>query len=201
VSTRPDVPKNYAIGYRDFLRRWESREEKYDCEVRITRGLDGNINLTGGSDCCSSYLLTRWHPSFLDSLEPGVKELVERLIETWDCATYSSCEGHRSTKTDTMRIRNVRMGTRSRREHAKLVARVGLLSENVNRSLDMGGILLECRESSLDLEEGFEAPSVDLLFSPQTNYEDVYWREIETVYRKALASIADVDQELENRNH
>jgi hypothetical protein len=93
------------------------------------------------------------------------------------------------------------MGTRFSAEHAKLIARVGLLAERVNRSLGTDSVLLECRESSVSLEEGFEAPSVDLLFSPTMNDEDMYWQNIEPVYRKALASIGDVDQELENRNH
>jgi hypothetical protein len=99
-----------------------------------------------------------------------------------------------------MRIRNVRIGTRSRREHARLIARLGLLCESVNRSLGTGAILLECRESILDLEEGFEAPGVDLLFSARASDEEVYWRDIEPVYRKAVMAIGHVDQQLENRD-
>ena len=170
--------------------------EENDGQLRIKRGEEGNINFTGDPKSCSSFLLTRWHPSFLESLEPGVRELVSQLISSWDCVTYSSCEGHKATNTEPMRMRNVRIGTRSPSEHSKLIRRVAVLCQTVNQSMARCSLRLYGCEANLSLSEGFEAPGVDILFLPESDDEMSYWKDIEGIYKRAVATVGKVDMML-----
>lgn len=188
----PDPDSNRAVGYAGFLRRWQNQQEAGNRELAFAAGAGGNINFTGRDDCSSSHMLTRWHPSFLASIEPGVRDLVQRLVERWDCVTYSSCEGHHSTSAEPMRPRNVRLGSRSALEHTTLIMRFDALCRGVSPTPGNGAVALQCRESSLHLGDGLEAPSLDLVFARASGDEAAYWLEIDVVYQATLISIDDL---------
>jgi hypothetical protein len=53
----------------------------------------GHIN-TAGMPKAPAHSFSRYNPLFIESLETGVRPLVVALINRFDCATFSSCEGH-----------------------------------------------------------------------------------------------------------
>ena len=182
-------PDNVIVGYAAFLHRWINREEADSRRVPTVRGQNGNRNFTGEAESHSSYLLTRWHPSFFDCLEPGVRELVEGLIESWNCITYSSCEGHCSTKHQPLRTRCVRLLTTSFISHKGIVARAQNLCSEVNNASADARVVLVSSQASISLAEGFEAPGVDLNFVPTTTEETDYWKDLEFAYRNAIEAV------------
>jgi uncharacterized protein len=78
-----------------FLAAWDDAGHPYNTRHVVLRSTAfGEVNDTGRPGTDSGKVLTRWHPSFPDALEPGVRELVLLLIERFGWITFSACEGH-----------------------------------------------------------------------------------------------------------
>ncbi|MER9427311.1 hypothetical protein [Mesorhizobium sp. M0408] len=181
---------NRVNGLIDFLRRWDDKGELKYKELRFSVADGGNINLQGNSGCNESFLLTRWHPSFANSLEAGVRELVVRLVTAWDCVTYSSCEGHRSSAQVPARVRHVRLVSRSKAEHVRLGSMLKRLVDATNADIGDPGVRLAWKASVIVAEEGLEAPGLDLIFEPQSDDERVYWKYLDTSYQRCLLQLS-----------
>lgn len=186
---------NHVDGLVDFLRRWEHRDELKCKELQFAVADGGNINLRGTSECSESLLLTRWHPSFTACVEAGVRELVIRLVTDWDCVTYSSCEGHRSSVYVPARVRHVRMVSRSRAEHLRLGTMLKRLVDMTNAEVDGPGVLLVLKHSAILADKGLEAPGLDLIFEPQSGDERLYWELLDASYQRCLLHIGEVSAE------
>jgi hypothetical protein len=189
----PEV--NEVDGLVDFLRRWQSREEENRAAVPLRTSENGNINVEGSPQSYSSAIFTRWHASFTDSLEPGVRELVLALIEAWDCITYSSCEGHRSIAGTPWRPRHVRMASRSSAEDQRIGSALDQLVTRTNAPHCGGpGPVLVQRRSTIVGDAGLEMPGWDLVFASTSSDEDGYWASLEPVYRTCLLAVEESRQ-------
>jgi hypothetical protein len=177
---------NRVDGLIDFLRRWDHKGELNCQELRFAVADGGNINLQATPECSESLLLTRWHPSFAASIEAGVRELVMRLVTEWDCVTYSSCEGHRSSAHIPARVRHVRMVSRSKAEHLRLGTLLNRLVDMTNADVGDQDVLLAWKHSIILADQGLEAPGLDLIFEPQSSKESLYWRSLDASYQKCL---------------
>jgi hypothetical protein len=180
---------NRVDGLVDFLRRWDHKGELKCKELRFAVADGGNINLQGTAECNESLLLTRWHPSFTASIEAGVRELVIRLVNEWDCVTYSSCEGHRSTAQVPARVRHVRMVSRSKAEHFRLGAMLDQLVGVTNADVGDPGVPLAWKHSVILADDGLEAPGLDLIFEPQSGNESLYWSSLDASYQRCLLNL------------
>ncbi len=183
---------NRVDGLVDFLRRWERRDELAREELEFAVSSVGNINRDAAPACSESWLLTRWHPSFADSVEAGVRELVLRLVIDWDCVTYSSCEGHRSTAQVPARVRHVRMVSLDRAAHTRLERRLARLVDATNAGLEGPGVRLRVAPSVVDSDDDLQAPGLDLIFEPESADESRYWERLEPAYQRCLAHLGDV---------
>lgn len=181
---------NYVQGLMDFLIRWEQGDESSHCDpVDFAVSDIGNINLSGTPECYTSYLLTRWHPSFESSIEPGIRELVVGLIDAWDCVTYSCCEGHPANGSVPARLRHVRLIARSPSEHQRLVHLLERLAAVTNENMPHSAVRLRVSRTVVAAEDGLEAPGLDLLFEPDICDNAEYVGELEPVYRECLLHV------------
>jgi hypothetical protein len=155
-------------------------------QLQFAAGSGGNINLEGTSECNESFLLTRWHSSFSASIEAGVRELVMRLVNEWDCVTYSSCEGHHSIAHLPARVRHVRLISRSEAEHLRLASRLNRLVDATNADVDNSSVRLIVMPSVILAEDGLEAPGLDLIFALQPSDESLYWKFLDASYQRCL---------------
>lgn len=187
---------NRVDGLVEFLRRWERRDELNCKKLEFAVANGGNINLQATSESSESLLFTRWHPSFAASVEAGVRELVIRLVTDWDCVTYSSCEGHRSTVSVPARVRHVRMIPRSRAEHLRLTTMLNRLVAMTNADIDDPAVLLTWKHATVLADDGLEAPGFDLIFEPQSDDEQLYWKFLDTTYQKCLLCIGQVSDDV-----
>jgi hypothetical protein len=178
----------------DFLARWDRRDESRLDRLPLAVSGKGNINLAGSDAGVMSYLLTRWHPSFEDSIEPGVRALVVQLIRTWDCVTYSSCQGHKAAGMVPARVRHVRLIARSRPEHEQLAGRLQRLAMLTNAQVSGSTVGVAVAPTVVSSEDGVEALGLDLLFEPRGCDEDGYAEAIEAVYEACLRQLREEPQ-------
>lgn len=175
-----------------FLRRWENRDELTSEPLPLAVAAEGNINLHGTARFSESLLLSRWHPSFAACVEPGVRELVMRLVSEWDCVTYSSCEGHPSSRDAPARVRHVRLLARSEAEHTRLSTMLARLADLSSTGAGEYGVLVTRRHSVVRSSEGLQAPGLDLVFEPRSADEGSYWELLNPCYRRCLSHVGDV---------
>jgi len=184
----PEV--NEVTGLVHFLRRWQSREEKVYGAVPLRRSEYGNINYEGTPESFDSAIFTRWHASFAESLEPGIRKLVLALVQAWDCLTYSSCEGHRGVGGTAWRPRHVRMASRSSTEDQRIGAELDRLVAATNAQ-DLGppGPIVVKRRGTVVGDEGLEMPGWDLIFESGSGDESNYWAGLDLRYRACLRAV------------
>lgn len=86
---------NEASNLLGFLEAWSDPDhERNHMQVASLTTAGGRI--TGLHDPAPGRgpLVAKHHPRFAELLEPGVRDMVLRLVTTWNLVTYSSCEGH-----------------------------------------------------------------------------------------------------------
>lgn len=191
ASSRNAEPVNLVAGFPDFMRRWARQDEANHSRIDFVISEGGNINIDTTAACNISLILTRWHPSFLSCIEPGVRELVDMLVARWDCVTYSSCEGHRATADEPARVRHVRMVSRSAAEHASLGVKLEQLVLLTNAASAGDNVVVVWQEATVCSTHGLEAPGLDLVFAPRSEIGLLYWRDLESAYRLAVAHVRD----------
>lgn len=192
AKPKGSTPFNHVAGLVDFLIRWEKQEDESRCRpVELAVSDNGNINLRGAADCYNSLLLTRWHPSFESSIEPGVRDLVMSLIRTWDCVTYSSCEGHPPQGSVPRRPRHIGLIARSASEHARLECLLKRLVALTNSSCVDGGFRLRLIQKIVTSDENIEALALDLLFESAASDDAVHDTQIELLYLECLRQVEE----------
>jgi hypothetical protein len=78
----------------ELMEAWSDQHHRANASPgRFVSGPLGHINTEGAADA-PAHSFSRHNPRFVESLEPGVRNLVVALINRFDCVTYSSCEGH-----------------------------------------------------------------------------------------------------------
>ena len=122
------------------------------------------------------------HPAFHLALEPGVREVVLSLIESLDCVTYSSCEGHRATVGTPMRYWHVGIVARSSKEHVKLSRTLHGLARRMNRRVGRGSPSLRIEDGRLDSETG-SWPCLDVLLVPNGLPQETYFARLPAARR------------------
>jgi hypothetical protein len=190
---------NILIGLAPFVKEWEKRPNiiigddsatsgsdgsMTDSSLKIVSGKNGQINIDGTA-ASPSMTLPRSHPSFISSLETGVKDLVVLLNDTFDCITYSSCEGHGDGDI-LLRGRNVDILPRDREEMGYLSSALGDIIEGArlpNESVD-----LVLRREILTSEIG-DHDALDLNFLPLTRSAKAYFDAVGPIYDRLLSAI------------
>jgi len=175
-----------------FLTRWANRTEAQRCPaLPQARSENGNINLRSSADCYESFLLTRWHPSFESSIEPGVRDLVLALVREWDCVTYTSCEGHPTQRSVPMRLRHVGLVARSPSEYRKLERSLRLLVALTNGSGASDSVRLRLLHRVISTDDAVQAPGLDLLFDSSKDSPPSYAEEVQRLYSACLSHLAE----------
>lgn len=175
-----------------FLAAWEDAGHPYNARDVVLRSTSfGEVNDTGRPGTDSGKVLTRWHPSFPDALEPGVRELVLLLIERRGWVTYSACEGHPYEGLDVAPVERV-VGLLPR-DPAEREAIVGRLAPALARASAGHGaharpaLVAEVLSSKAS---GARYPVLDLRFvrTPDTGWAD-YFAAVGPAYAAVLSEL------------
>jgi hypothetical protein len=167
--------------------------EEWDLARRVegtfdnARSEQGHINVEGSARCLSSVIFTPAAPQFWSALEPGVRPLVILLIDSLDCITYSSCEGHPPTDDGyPMRGRHVGILPRDAADHERLLEllrRAAAVTEAVP-----GVVHVEVREDVL-ASDGVDLPCIDILFVAASYDWPAYAANVGTVQDGFIAAL------------
>jgi uncharacterized protein len=183
-------PTNHLSGVADFLGRWDDTEGTMSTSDALFRVSPlGNINAEGSPSCESAAIFDRHHPLFLDSLEPGVRDLVVQLIERLGCITYSSCEGHRGLGSiQPFSLRQVGILPRDEREYQRLAEALVVLAGASNATGTAATVRIAVSSGVLTSEVE-DRPCIDLVFVAVTDDEDAYFRDVEAASRTFLRAL------------
>lgn len=113
----------------------------------------------------SAAALTPSHPDFLDRIEPGVRDLVRRLVVEMGWITYSSCEGHPARAPRGLMLRHVGLLPRDSTELQRQRHVLYEAAAAVN-ALNTGRTHLSVRDAILECEGGRTCPVLDIVFVP-----------------------------------
>ena len=171
---------------RSFLRNWDASitESVVDAEVKVS--LLGNINIAGtAANGSPSHTLTRNDPRFYSFIEPGIRGLVQALIEKFDCITYSSCEGHPSIPGKTVfEPRHVGMIPRDYEEylvlHKSLIYLTACVNERMCAPGSDHGVYIVTRIEPVESDDGDPLYGLDLYFYKLEDDEGKYFSEVNT---------------------
>ena len=182
---------NRATGIAGFLDGWDApAPPSAGPEVSD----DGNISVDGALATYVGHMIGRRHPDFGRFIEPGVRDLVDVLVDDLGLVTYSSCEGHRYSSSD--RAPGLRMvGVLPRSDGELRLATVVLLAaiRKARRTLptEVGARAIV----TVDRLEG-ETPTerwttVDLQFVPVGGW-DHYFADLDAVTSGVVAGVRAV---------
>jgi len=127
---------NHMKGFNDFLASWDDPSHPRNRElVTLHETSFGNISQTGNLGDYRGHALSRWHPQFRASIEPGVRDLVLILVERFGYITYTSCDGHPYPST-TLRPteRHVSLLPRTGSELGEILELMVAVSHEANRT-------------------------------------------------------------------
>jgi uncharacterized protein DUF4254 len=159
---------NYVQGLKLFMDTWDGRATRAHDGPQVNQfGTNGNINTQGASNCFSSALSTPRDPGFGSYLEPGIRPLVMQCIDSLQCITYSSCEGHPSTEDSELRLRHVGIVPRDHDEYImlQLVLRRFAAAANI-ATADASRVIVWVRDVELDSDSLPPRPALDIVFAP-----------------------------------
>lgn len=86
---------NKSKGLWSLIKKWDAESTYAKSNVVPIISNSGNINKVGSDSVSESHLLFVNDINFYDFIESGIKKEVKALINTFNCITYSSCEGHK----------------------------------------------------------------------------------------------------------
>ncbi|NEQ36616.1 MAG: hypothetical protein F6K40_10150 [Okeania sp. SIO3I5] len=173
---------------KSFVDSWEDRFVEVTEFDIFKQSPNGNINTDGTAACCDSPIFTKYHRYFKRSIEPGVRDLTIALILKLNCITYSSCEGHFSTKDAVMRQRYVAVMPRDEEEYQCLFNTFNQIAELTNERFSNNPVKVVMGNDNLELE-GKVIKCLTLFFVSNNADEAEYFREIEPVYDYVLENI------------
>ncbi len=190
LSKKLDKNINYVSGLSTFMQSWDYSKAIFETNAEIFhKSLHGNINNDGTEVCMTAAVLIASHPKFEDSLEEGVKELVLALIQEFNCITCSSCQGHFSIEnTMPMRERTVEIIPRNDVEYNELLFKLKELADKANLQVDQNAVKLMILENILESEH-ICTPCLRIIFKSQSQNEEQYFQETESLYKKYVELI------------
>ncbi len=178
----------YLSGVKDFIKSWDDPfVEETGADV-IRESSQGHINTDGTSACYNSPAFTKYHRKFKKSLELGVRDLTVALILKFNCITYSSCQGHRSTDDAVMRQRYVGILPRNKAEYEYLYGLFQSLAALANSLSGDSPVQVYIQEDTLE-SENCVMPCFNLFFVGVRGDEETYFQEIEAVYQKLIGIV------------
>lgn len=132
----------------------------------------GNLNNEGTPYPSQSCLISRFHPDFVDVLEPGVTRLVEAVGVHHNLVTYTSCEGHNYTDAAIPKDeRHVGIIPRCEAEQKAVPALFEAAAAFINQGFSDAPIEGAVMDHSLS-DGDLSYPAVDLYLSKK---EDACW--------------------------
>lgn len=192
---------------RHFLRNWDAPVTEPVVDTEVKTSLFGNINIAGdAANGSASYTLTRNDPRFYSFIEPGIRSLVEALIQTFDCITYSSCEGHPSIPGQSIfEPRHVGIIPRDYDEYLVLHRSLIYLTACVNKEMcapeSTLGVYIVTRIEPIESDDGDPLYGLDLYFYKLDDDEDRYFSEVNiaTEMLTELVQAYEVEQAMDTR--
>lgn len=183
---------NHMDDVADFLHRWQHGGSGQ--ALALVETPFGNINQTGIPGDYRSPDLAKTEARFFDGIEPGVRELVQLLIERFDWTTYTSCQGHEYPGTNITPVeRHVGILPRDAAQYGAvrhvIEQLVGAFAQ-VERDSPVQPHLFELTLTSND---GSYAV-IDLVFrrSPNVSWPE-YFVHLEPAYRTTLELLAGLE--------
>lgn len=176
---------------KSFVDSWEDRFVEVTEFDIFKQSPNGNINAEGTAACCDSPIFTKYHRYFKRSIEPGVRDLTIALILKLNCITYSSCQGHLSTKNAVMRQRYVAVMPRDQEEYERLFQIFNQIAESTNYYFANNPVKVVVGNDNLE-SEGKTTKCLTLFFVSNNVDEVEYFREIEPVYNYVLQQVNHV---------
>ncbi|MDJ0555335.1 MAG: hypothetical protein QNJ68_13005 [Microcoleaceae cyanobacterium MO_207.B10] len=173
---------------KSFLDSWEDRFVEVTEFDIFQQSPNGNINTDGTAACCDSPIFTKYHRYFKRSIEPGVRDLTIALILNLNCITYSSCQGHLSTKDAVMRQRYVAVMPRDEEEYERLFNIFNQIAESTNYHFAKNPVKVVIGNDNLE-SEGKSTKCLTLFFVSDDVDESEYFREIQPVYNYVLQQV------------
>lgn len=182
----------YLSGVKDFIKSWD---DPFVGEFAGEKGADviresaqGHINTDGTSACYNSPAFTKYHRKFKKSIELGVRDLTVALILKFNCITYSSCQGHRSSEKAVMRQRYVGILPRNQGEYEYLCGLFQNLAVLANSLSGDSPVQVYVQEDTLE-SENCVMPCFNLFFVGVRGDEETYFQEVEAVYQKFISLV------------
>ncbi|WP_349657206.1 hypothetical protein [Xanthomonas sp. 10-10] len=168
-----------------FIRLWDLPLDEMQM-VRIAeeapmsqrRSEFGNLNNDGNPFPSQSCLASRFHPNFLDVVEPGVKDLLVAIAFEHNLVTYTSCEGHDYRPVGHMPDeRHVGIVPRSSQEMDLVVNLFNSLGCMLNAQLSCEPVEIAMMVHSVR-EDHVVYPAVDLYLSKRSSadWDDYFYR-------------------------
>jgi hypothetical protein len=174
--------RNVISDFPLFVRRWEEASDALLHPSCFVPDGTGRINSGGSHVHDAASTLTKWHPSFSNCLEEGVRDLVLLLIKDLDCITYSCCGGHRATDDHVFQARHVRMVSRTVDEWNFLLKTLQHFVVEVDESIASDTVKCCVEVSTLYCEKIGDVPSIDFLLVPIEGRDMDYWKDLDAVY-------------------
>jgi hypothetical protein len=184
-------------GVEQFRRAWDAPDHPDNrTPVEIYRTPVGNLNSTGLLGNYEGPALSRWHPQFQSSLEPGVQQLVQAMVEKLDLVTYTCCEGHRYPGSRFGPVeRHVGVLPRNHAEEALVLSTLERVAATARRRAPRRGVVL-APISGVLLDGRHSYPVVDLFFHRKRwSSWAAYFKHLPTHYAAAVNAIAIIAQE------
>lgn len=177
-----------------FLRAWDTPAERSRHEVfPLSTSPYGNINDRGKAGCYDAPDLTPHHPQFHDAIEPGVRDLVLLLVESYRWVTYSSCQGHQYPGLPLPSVeRHVGILPRDESERARilniLAAAVSGLTPAYDQQNDVRFVI---SLDQLEDEHGTRRHTVELWFAIAGGWSE-YFTTIDQVYGYVVTGLREL---------
>lgn len=156
-STAGDLQVNQIRGLGRFLRALDS-PASWDDQIHTCSG-DPRRRV--------SPLVPPRAANFADFLEPGIRDLVLALIRSWNCTTFTSCEGHPPAESAAASLATVGFLPLTDEELTRLVTRCNRLATAVDLAADHP-VALRARQSAVSTDSG-DIPVAELWFVPAHN--------------------------------
>jgi uncharacterized protein len=180
---------NYLGGVRGLLERWDSGGRVL-VERPVMASAGGNLNIHGSASDTAAHTFTPHEPQFLGSLEPRIRPLVVALINTMNCVTYSSCEGHPATPHSPARPASVDLLPRHPEEAVQQHAALSRLADRAMACYASREVGVHVAAGTLDSEDGPHL-CVNLQFLSATGDEAAYFAAIDDAVAILTRLIAD----------
>lgn len=184
---------------KDFINDWDAITSLTE-DTPIKTSISDNINIEGTSSCFESFVFTKKHPSFTKAIEAKIRPLVILLVRSYNCITYSSCQGHFST-LDNVDLREMHVGIlpRSKAEYEYLLDFLIIKANIVNSQVQSSHVIINIKQSVLTSEENetdlVSMPCIDVFFSCISS-EDYYFADLNRV---CIAFVDELAFELGNK--